>query len=59
MVAQLIVVDDGSTDGTRSYIESLAGDPRIEIILHPQNRGKGAAVRSALERIVTHALFRC
>jgi GT2 family glycosyltransferase len=52
VVAQLIVVDDGSTDGTRSYIESLAGtDPRIEIILHPQNRGKGAAVRSALERV--------
>jgi glycosyltransferase involved in cell wall biosynthesis len=44
-VAQIVVVDDGSTDSTR---EILAGvdDERITVILHPHNRGKGAALRT-------------
>ena len=41
---QLIVVDDGSTDGTRRRL-SQYDDPRVRVLLQPENRGKGAAVR--------------
>jgi glycosyltransferase involved in cell wall biosynthesis len=44
---ELVVVDDGSTDGTRGLYAALAGDPRVSIHLHEQNHGKGAAIRSA------------
>jgi glycosyltransferase involved in cell wall biosynthesis len=45
---QIILVDDGSTDGTRELLKELEG--RCVVVLHERNRGKGAAVRTALER---------
>ena len=43
---QMIVVDDGSTDGTREVLEGLKGRyDNISVILQPRNRGKGAALR--------------
>jgi glycosyltransferase involved in cell wall biosynthesis len=44
---ELVVVDDGSTDGTRNLYPSLEGDPRVSIRMHERNRGKGAAIRTA------------
>jgi dolichol-phosphate hexosyltransferase len=44
---ELVVVDDGSTDGTRELYSSLAGDPRVSIRMHDRNQGKGAAIRTA------------
>src|SRR5215469_7923617 len=44
---ELVVVDDGSTDGTRELYSSLTDDPRVSIHLHERNRGKGAAIRTA------------
>jgi dolichol-phosphate hexosyltransferase len=44
---ELVVVDDGSTDGTRGLYEALAGDPRVSIHMHERNQGKGAAIRTA------------
>jgi glycosyltransferase involved in cell wall biosynthesis len=44
---ELVVVDDGSTDGTRELYPSLTDDPRVKIHLHERNQGKGAAIRTA------------
>jgi dolichol-phosphate hexosyltransferase len=44
---ELVIVDDGSTDGTRDLYPSLTDDSRVRLILHERNRGKGAAVRTA------------
>jgi glycosyltransferase involved in cell wall biosynthesis len=43
---RLIVVDDGSTDGTGDLVDGLAARPDTTVIRHPANRGKGAALRS-------------
>jgi dolichol-phosphate mannosyltransferase len=46
---EIIIVDDGSTDGTREKLQDmpLAGD--VTIVFHEKNCGKGAAIRTALE----------
>jgi glycosyltransferase involved in cell wall biosynthesis len=41
---QIIVVDDGSTDGTRDVLTALAAAPDFTLILHEYNQGKGAAL---------------
>jgi glycosyltransferase involved in cell wall biosynthesis len=45
---EIIVVDDGSDDGTRDVLRQL-GDSTVRVIMHEQNRGKGAAVRTGFE----------
>jgi len=46
---ELVIVDDGSTDGTAELLAELARDPRVTLTSHPHNAGKGAAVRTALQ----------
>ncbi len=41
---EVIVVDDGSTDGTKEFLQSLRPDP-VRVLLQEPNRGKGAALR--------------
>jgi glycosyltransferase involved in cell wall biosynthesis len=43
---EIIVVDDASTDGTRELLAQLTGQPDLRVIYHPENRGKGAALRT-------------
>jgi len=49
---EIIVVNDGSTDNTADEINSFSmKNPSVVIIHHPQNMGKGASIRSAIEKI--------
>lgn len=43
---ELVIVDDGSSDGTRAFLESLRDHEDIQVIFHQVNRGKGAALRT-------------
>lgn len=46
---QVVLVDDGSIDGTHEFLrQSTAGVPNVSIVRLPQNRGKGAAVRAGM-----------
>jgi dolichol-phosphate hexosyltransferase len=44
---ELVIVDDGSTDGTRDLYPAFGNDPRVRIHMHDRNQGKGAAIRTA------------
>jgi glycosyltransferase involved in cell wall biosynthesis len=45
---EIVVVDDGSRDGTRDVLKKLDGKKGVRVILHEKNRGKGAAVRTGM-----------
>lgn len=50
-VQQVVVVDDCSTDQTFEVVQAFLNDSRVTLLRHPRNRGKGAAVRTALEAV--------
>ncbi len=50
LTTEILLVDDGSTDGTRDLLPGLAELPGVRVLLQPRNRGKGAAVRAGIER---------
>ena len=43
---EILIVDDGSSDGTRDILKELDGTDQIRVVLHEKNQGKGAAVRT-------------
>jgi glycosyltransferase involved in cell wall biosynthesis len=46
---ELVIVDDGSTDGTRELLQSTDWPENVKVVYHERNLGKGAAVRTALQ----------
>src|SRR5579864_1643447 len=52
-VREVVVVDDGSTDGTLQAAKEAIDDPRVILRGHSKNLGKGAAIRTGLDAITT------
>lgn len=48
---EIIIVDDGSTDGTKKKLKKLENKPNIEIIYRDVNQGKGAALRTGFKAV--------
>jgi dolichol-phosphate mannosyltransferase len=46
---EIIIVDDGSTDGTREKLQAMPLADDVTVVFHETNCGKGAAIRTALE----------
>lgn len=57
LVYEIIAVDDGSKDGTRDVLATLDGKNGVRVILHEQNKGKGAAVRTGMAAAVGDVLL--
>ena len=50
LALEIVVVNDASSDGTSRVLAEL-DDPRIKVFTHPQNQGKGAALRTGLTEV--------
>jgi glycosyltransferase involved in cell wall biosynthesis len=46
--SEIVIVDDGSKDGTRDVLKTMDGKKGVRVILHEKNQGKGAAVRTGM-----------
>jgi glycosyltransferase involved in cell wall biosynthesis len=49
VVSEIIIIDDGSTDGSREMLKDLDGKDRVKVLMHEKNSGKGAAVRTGIQ----------
>jgi glycosyltransferase involved in cell wall biosynthesis len=57
VVDEILVIDDGSSDGTRPILKQLEKECGIRVIFHEKNRGKGAAVRTGIQNAVGEVML--
>jgi len=50
LAEEILVIDDGSKDGTRDILKQVSSNDRIKVIFHEKNKGKGAAVVTGIQR---------
>jgi glycosyltransferase involved in cell wall biosynthesis len=48
---EILIVDDGSTDNTRTLLSEMDGKENVRVILHEKNLGKGSAVRTGIDHV--------
>jgi glycosyltransferase involved in cell wall biosynthesis len=49
LVHEIVMVDDGSSDGSRDIMQQWEDDEQIQVVIHGDNMGKGAAVRTGFQ----------
>jgi glycosyltransferase involved in cell wall biosynthesis len=57
LVHEIVIVDDGSKDGTREILPELNGKDGVRVFLHDRNQGKGAAVRTGISHATGDVLI--
>jgi glycosyltransferase involved in cell wall biosynthesis len=51
VVGEIVIIDDGSFDGTSEILSAFKNHPKIKVITHKTNRGKGIAVRTGIQQV--------
>jgi glycosyltransferase involved in cell wall biosynthesis len=49
VASEIVIVDDGSTDGTRNVLAGMKSESQVKIVLHEKNTGKGSAIRTGIQ----------